>query len=703
MQGSEADNHLEWLNSIGAATFVISTDRKVIFWNDACEVMTGIKSSQVLNTGEHWRGFYESARPCLADMVLDQDWAQKSDLYDHVQRASSRRRGLVARNWCHTPAGKKFLIFEATAIYDDDGDIYGVIETLSDATNLKIMEEKLQVFSRAISNSSSAIVIQEPDGRIEFVNPKYLEITGYSYEEVIDRSIADIRRLVNISEERIRESIWESGEWKGELQCRRKDGSLYWDRCSISSVLDESDEICHLVGVHEDVTHEYELTAQLNYEASHDPLTGLHNRREFERQATLLLSERTSPRARSHCLCFIDLDHFKVVNDSCGHAAGDELLRQVAQLLNKTTRKTDTVARLGGDEFAIILDNSELRNALRVTQSLIKAIQEFRFFHEEKSFKIGFSIGVVEFDNTVANLQELLRNADAACYAAKDLGRNRVHVYQEDNEELAKRHGEMRWITRIHDALENDGFRLYVQRIESLTSPQDLHHEVLIRMRDPQAGDLPPGAFLPAAERYQLVSSIDRWVVDEVFRVLEDNQALCDSVGQVSINLSGHSIGDATFHDYLAAKFEQSAIPGGKFCFEITETASISKLDLARELIERLKRHGCHFALDDFGSGLSSFGYLKHLPVDILKIDGVFIRDIAHDEVDLAMVKSIHSVAQILNLKTTAEFVEDEATKALLAEVGIDSVQGYGIGKPFPIEQLIAFHSADVSGALRGS
>ena len=417
-------------------------------------------------------------------------------------------------------------------------------------------------------------------------------------------------------------------------------------------------------------------------------MTGLINRREFEDRAKQLLTSKNEKQI-NHSLCFIDLDQFKIVNDTCGHAAGDELLKQVSKLFKSKVRKNDTLARLGGDEFAVLLENCEHENANRVATSLLKSISDYRFIWEGKSFKVGMSIGVVIFNNEIPNLSELLRQADVACYMAKDLGRNRIHFYYPDDLELAKRHGEMQWVTRIQEALNKNQFLLEGQAIKSLSNNKETHYELLIRMRDEDGNIIPPGAFLPAAERYSLMMAIDKWVIKRAFSLLAKNPDFQQQVHFISINLSGQSLADDDMLDFITSNLKESGIDGKKICFEITETATITHMSKARNLMSCLREFGCSFALDDFGSGLSSFAYLKKLPVDYLKIDGLFVRDIVEDPIDFALVKSINEVGKILKMKTIAEFVENDEIKNMLEEIGVDYVQGYGIEKPKPFQELL--------------
>lgn len=426
----------------------------------------------------------------------------------------------------------------------------------------------------------------------------------------------------------------------------------------------------------------------LTYQASHDPLTNLSNRFEFERCAEKLIHSAQSDSVE-HALCFLDLDQFKVVNDTCGHTAGDELLRQLGQVLHDRTRKRDTLARLGGDEFGILMEDCTKEQASRVANTILKSVQDYQFNWQGHTFRVGVSIGVVSINETTGNVSELLKQADAACYMAKDLGRNRIHVYHHEDVDLARRHGEMQWVARINHALENDRFVLYAQPIVPLDRTSGSNHELLVRMLDENGATIPPGAFLPAAERYDLISRVDSWVIRNAFEILVRHQRFIRDVGYVSINLSGQSLVDEEMLDFINAYLTNSGIDAAKICFEITETAAISNLNMANHFISTLKATGCRFALDDFGSGLSSFGYLKNLDVDFLKIDGMFVRNIATDQIDHAMVRSINEVGQVMGMQTIAEFVENDEIKGMLREIGVNYGQGYGIGKPVPLDDVL--------------
>jgi diguanylate cyclase (GGDEF)-like protein len=436
----------------------------------------------------------------------------------------------------------------------------------------------------------------------------------------------------------------------------------------------------------------FEEKERVSYHATHDSLTNLVNRREFEDR--LAMAFETAKQGReSHALLYMDLDQFKIVNDTCGHVAGDELLRQIGALLERQIRSTDTLARLGGDEFGVLLQSCSGERATTIAEKLLEVIQSFRFAWADQNFVLGVSIGIVEISEQSANLTDLLADADAACYAAKESGRNRVHYFQHDDVELAKRQGEMRWISRLTSALKEDRFTLYGQPIVPV-SPKpggNAHYEILLRMLDESGEIIPPGAFIGAAERYNLMHQIDRWVIRNTFSFLTeyfpiDQQRHCPLI---SINLSGESLGSDTFLPYVKTQFQQCRIDPQNICFEITETAAIADLSNATRIIDSLKSLGCRFSLDDFGSGLSSFAYLKTLPVDFLKIDGMFVKDIATDPIDFAMVKSISEIGHVMGMQMIAEFVENKEILDKLASIHVDYAQGYGIKRPAPLNEII--------------
>lgn len=479
----------------------------------------------------------------------------------------------------------------------------------------------------------------------------------------------------------------ENKVYKQEVRIIRDNGSVIWGRVSARLLTNEQGQRNMLL-VCEDVTETKRLTEKIEYQARHDALTGLVNRREFDTHVQKLV-ERTRQTQSEHALCYLDLDQFKVVNDTCGHMAGDELLRQLGDLLRQHIRQKDVLARLGGDEFGILMYDCALIQAINVCEKLRNVVRDFQFGWEQRSFSIGVSIGVTQINRTSGNPVELLKMADAACYAAKEKGRNRVHVFSPDDEELASRQGEMQWVQKIQQGIESNRFCLYGQLIVPVGDEREgLHFETLIRYRNKQGVAIPPGAFLPAAERYNMAAALDRWVIENLFSWLDSKPDILNKLSLCSVNLSGLTLSDESMLQFIDRQLQHWQIPTQKICFEITETAAISNLGYARHFIDHFRQKGCSFSLDDFGSGLSSFAYLKNLPVDYLKIDGLFVKDILEDEVDLAMVESINSVGHVMGKKTIAEFVENEQILAKLGELGVDYAQGYGIAKPVPLGEL---------------
>ncbi len=534
--------------------------------------------------------------------------------------------------------------------------------------------------------------------RISNCSDQYANIFEMTVEEVfaVEQSFDDeiLEYIHEDDRERyiqVTETAYERKEkWDIEFRAITQTGKVLYVREIGEPEIDEQGTIIRTFGTLQDITDSKLVEERLSYQASHDALTGLINRREFEKRAERLLSTIKQDKSE-HALCFMDLDQFKIVNDTCGHTAGDELLRQLGSVLANTVRYRDTLARLGGDEFGVLMEHCSLDDAHRVAASLQKTVQNFKFTWQEHDFKIGVSIGLVPVTSDTTNLTELMKQADAACYMAKDQGRNRIHVYHPEDTDLAKRHGEMQWVERLNQALEDDLFCLYAQPIVSINGSDDtgIHYELLIRMKDENGDIILPDEFLPAAERYNLITKIDCWVIEHAIDLLANDPVFLKKINFCSVNLSGQSLTNPDILKFITNQVIESEIQCEKICFEITETAAISNLNGATKFISTLKRLGCQFALDDFGSGLSSFAYLKNLPVDYLKIDGMFVKDIVDDPIDYAMVKSINEIGQVMGMQTIAECVENDAIKGMLEKIGVNYVQGNGIGKPQPFDALL--------------
>lgn len=469
---------------------------------------------------------------------------------------------------------------------------------------------------------------------------------------------------------------------------------------SCSPIRGPDGTVTGLVVVFHDVSHVRAMAQRLTWQASHDSLTGLVNRREFERRLAYLL-ESAKTDGRKHALLYLDLDRFKAVNDTCGHVAGDELLRQLAAAMHVKIRGSDTLARLGGDEFGVLLEACPVDQAIRIANGLREIVRDFRFHWKDKTFSLGASIGLVMVDADSGTVADVLAAADASCYAAKEKGGSRVEMYQPGTALTRTPQGDVAMVHQITSALEKGGFRLYRQPIAPVTRGGGCpHYEVLVRMVDESGHLLAPNDFMPAAERFNLLPMVDRWVVTALldFMVQEAQHWGADLESCYSINLSGASLNDSTFAEFLRRRMEAARVPPRRLCFEVTETTAISNLTKASEFMHDLRVLGCRFALDDFGVGMSSFAYLKHLPVDFLKIDGSFIRDLAGNPVDYAIVEAINRIAHLLGMKTVAEFVADQITLEKLKELRVDYAQGDLIGAPEPLAVRVEASPATAAG-----
>lgn len=488
----------------------------------------------------------------------------------------------------------------------------------------------------------------------------------------------------------IAEAADKHAHWSHDFRLRMPRGTIKWVRGTSIPESPRADGSVIFNGLLQDITDARNLSDELSRQAKYDGLTGLVNRRSFEQRLQSVLSMPADKRSEV-VLAYLDLDQFKVINDTCGHVAGDELLRQLALMLGVRLRSDDTLARLGGDEFGILMLSCSMEQAHRAMERVREVIAEFRFVWEGKTFNVGVSIGLVLIDAYINDVSAALKRADAACYAAKDAGRNRVNIYTRDDAYLTQRHGEMQWVSRLNRSLESSAFELHAQRIMNVANPDPDtdHYEILIRMQDDDGTLIPPGAFLPAAERYNLSPKLDRWVVKTVFEWLASDRRTLSNAELYCVNLSALSLGDKETLLYIVDLLHELDIPAHKIGFEVTETATITNLTNAMHFITTLKAKGCKFSLDDFGSGFSSFGYLKTLPVDYLKIDGMFVKNVLADAIDLAMVKSINEIGHLMGMKTVAEFVENEHILAKLKEIGVDYAQGYGIARPRPLAELI--------------
>jgi diguanylate cyclase (GGDEF)-like protein/PAS domain S-box-containing protein len=600
--------------------------------------------------------------------------------------------------------GETRWIYDYTVpVRSEDGKISHYAGYFLDITERKREEyehqtekERAQVTLHSIGD---AVITTDVNSQIEYLNPVAEAFTGW------DSSLArglPMARIFNLFEEDSRRCIEEpihaaistGHAIHSDSDCimLRPDGSRSSIQYSASPILNNNGEPMGVVLVFRDMTETRNIAMQLTHESTHDALTGLMNRREFEACLQRLLVDLQGD--EHNVLCLLDLDQFQVINDICGHVEGDRLLKRIAEILVECLRESDVLARMGGDEFGMLLKNCSLEDALVIIGEIMSVLDAYYFVSQGKTFDVGASIGVAPINSNASSVFDVMSAADLACYAAKDMGRGRVHIYEPSDRELARRHSEMQWVSRLTEAINTDRMVLYFQDIVPVTpvSGAGHHFEVLVRMVDENGKLVAPGLFMPAAEKYNLAPALDRWVVSRSLEWYRDagRRRTGHECMRMSINLSGASLADAGFLDFIKAGMTRNEVPPEVICFEITETAAVTNLNIAIDFINDLRGLGCSFALDDFGTGQSSFAYLKNLPVDYLKIDGSFVRDIDTNPVNRAMVKSIHQVGHVMGIETIAEFVENVAILEVLAGIGVDYAQGYGIAVPRDISEIDA-------------
>lgn len=561
----------------------------------------------------------------------------------------------------------------------------------------ELFEEKERLLV-TLESIGEAVITSDVDGRIRYLNPVAERLTGWSNDEACGQAVDAVFRVADEStgeflSDPVARCLANDGSAAVQTECilhRRHHGELTIE-FSVAPIRGGDAIVAGTVIAFRDVTQIRNMARQLTYQASHDVLTGLINRREFETRLLQALGTAVAEGSR-HALCYLDLDQFKLVNDTCGHIAGDQLLKQVAALLKSRLRGSDVLARLGGDEFGVLLEGCAIEKAREIAESMRQVIGDFRFVWHSNTFNVSVSIGLVPVTAESGGMIEVLSTADAACYVAKDMGRNRLHVYQPDDAALAKHHGEMEWAQRVARAVESGRLILYGQQIGSLgrSAPAFSRYEVLLRMLDDSGRIVLPTTFIPAAERYNVMPAVDRWVIRAALSVAALNPLAPDGCRlALSVNVSGRSLNDEQFLDFVMREIANSGVAPDRLCFEITETAAIANFAIAQRFVFMLKEMGCAFALDDFGSGLSSFSYLKNLHVDYLKIDSSFVRDMARDPIDYAMVESINQLGHVMGIQTVAEYAEDDAILEKLREIGVDYAQGFAVAAPVPLSELL--------------
>ena len=607
--------------------------------------------------------------------------------------------------------GSQIVVLEnSRAIVDDDGQVIAHEGTITDITDRKraetrIFEEKerAQVTLQSIGDG---VITTDADGNVDYINPVAQDLTGWDMRSARGTAVTDIMMIVNEHTRATVENPVIRCLKEGRVITLAENSVLITKHGDEVPIQDSAapirDRIGNIIGsvmVFHDVSKETRLFRQLSYQASHDTLTGLINRREFENCLASAFEKTRDNAEETHALLYLDLDQFKVVNDTFGHTAGDALLRQLTEQIQSKIRSTDLLARLGGDEFGILLERCSEARAIEVAEDIRGSIEGYRFEWQDSFTTVRCSIGVVMVNSENADVAGVMSSADVACYSAKDMGRNQVHLYKDSDASL--RHEEMKWVSRITSAVEEERFELFFQPIIGIgkkNSNSRGHYEILLRMRDENGQLVGPDQFIPAAERYNLMSTLDRWVIHEAITKLADRNDEGEARYTLAINLSGTSLSEDRFLDFVINELETQNLPDGAICFEITETAAISNLSRVVHFMQELKKLGCKFSLDDFGSGLSSFTYLKNLPVDYLKIDGHFISNVAEDDVDESMVKAISDVGHAMGIETIAERVETKQVLDKLGSLGIEFAQGYYIAKPASVRSFEPW--GEKSGAL---
>ena len=656
-------------------------ENNTVYYSPRWRKMLGYDEHDV-NVTPDWRRLVHPDDLARVQAMIRDHIAGKTPMFESVHRMR------------HVKGDWRWVVSRAQARVDASGRLRRLVCVEFDITERKLYEDALfkEKESAQITLQSIGDGVITTDGHmiVEYLNPTAEELTGWKFEEAQGKGVDEIFRGFH-------EETCEPLENPLSVAIRRaraiksvrptllikRDGNEMYIESTASPIRDGSGAVCGGVLVFHDVSESRELNRKLSYHASHDILTGLVNRREFE--ARLERSLRSAKaRETQYALCHLDVDQFKIINDTCGHSAGDALLGQVGALLKTKIRWRDTLARLGGDEFGVLLESCSLDDALVMAEQLRETMRNYKFVWEERTFRLGCSIGVVPITGDSEDVATVLSSADSACQAAKEGGRNRVFSFQDNDIDLMRRRREMQWAARINNALEESRFELFRMTIQPLQKHEPgAHYELLLRMRDETGKIVSPDNFINAAERYGITPQIDRWVVEHALRWLVSEADERERLALCSINLSGQSLGDADFLPFVQKLLKNSGVDGTKICFEITETAAIASFSQANRFIAALKEEqGCKFALDDFGTGLSSFGYLKHFPVDFLKIDGSFVKEILRDPIDREMVRSINEIGHLTGKQTIAEFAENEEIINMLRSLGVDYAQGYGISAP---------------------
>lgn len=655
-----------------------------VCYSQRWKTMLGLENNHISDSPEEWLSRIHTDHRASFEHKLQEHFALQYSNFKHEYQI------------LHNDGSYRWMLTRGMALWDEAGHPYRIAGSQTDITERKQLEQSLyqekELAQITLHSIGDAVITTDEYGHIKDFNPVAEKLTGWHAKDAKRRPISDVCNIVDSNTGKpLQNPALQAIKEKKAISLSNhptlisKTGQEFAIGDSAAPIRSTSGEVLGTVLVFHDVTEERGRAQQLAWQACHDSLTELFNRKKFINAVDSAIDKLFDTNSQ-HMLCYMDLDHFKAVNDTCGHAAGDRLLRQVADLWRRQVRQTDVLARLGGDEFGLLLYDCKLARATQIAEAFCNSIQGFRFPYDGKVFSLGVSVGIVPISSHNTNSEQVMQLADAACYAAKNKGRNRVQVYHPDDDGINRQTEDVKWFSRVTEALDENQFQLYYQTIESaIPDADDIRLcEILLRLPNLCTGEIAlPMAFLPTAERYDLMPRIDRWVVKRFFTYLASHTPTPKTI--YSVNLSGSSINDESFVGFLEEQLQQYPIDPKILCFEITETLAISNLQKAANLILKLKKIGCHFALDDFGSGMSSFSYLKHLPVDYLKIDGNFVREAPTDEVLCALLQSINNIGHIMGLKTIAEYVENQAVLEKVRTLGIDYAQGYAISYPQPL------------------
>ncbi|SEC27193.1 EAL domain-containing protein [Terriglobus roseus] len=672
------------------AIYMLNLEGDITSWNTGAQRIKGYSEAEII--GRHFSVFFqpEDATSGQPDAIL----------------ATALNRGRYeGEGWRVRRDGSTFWAsVVVTLMRDEDGTPVGFAKVTHDQTRYRQQQLALEATERSMQEErdrlevtllsiADGVICTDAEGRVTMMNPVAEAMTGWPREEAMSHPVEEVFDLF-LEETRmpvrnpIRDCLLHNRPFylQDGVSLRVRNGPSRDVQDSAAPIHAHDGRIAGAVLVFQDVTRMRSIQREIAFSSTHDALTLLPNRRQFETALNESLMRTISTGTRS-TVCFLDLDRFKVVNDTAGHTAGDVLLKSVAELLTRHVRTTDVIARLGGDEFAIILEDCTPAQAEPTLQRIMDAISALGFVWEERSFPISASLGVAEMTDK-SDIANVMKQADVACYAAKNAGRNHMSVYHPDNGEVYDRHHQLQVASEIRDAIHANRFTLLAQPIVSTRGETAPRYELLLRMQDRKGEMISPGSFIPAAERYDLMADLDRWVLTQA---LERRGAALAAVPdlQLSINLSANSLNDAKFLPFFLDLLQRSPLQPSALTFEITETSLINNLLNASAVIEKVRCTGCKVALDDFGIGMSSFSYLRSFRVDFIKIEGSFVRNIPQSAVDMTIVRSINNIAHEVGAQTIAEFVEDDEILQRVTELGIDYAQGYAVGRPEPIESLL--------------